>query len=154
MKRGIGNTGVLRLLAGGLAILLLAPAAADVPLPEIPKAKGEQCVEPPEVMRRHHMDFILHQRDETMHKGIRTKRYSLKECIDCHVTPGPDGEYPRVSSKQHFCAACHQYAAVRIDCFECHNDRPQAESQPNHGTSGNGRNAERVTLQGDAGGAP
>ncbi len=157
MKRGIANAGALRLLAGGLAMLLLSSMAAlaDVPLPKIPKARGEQCVEPPRVMRRHHMDFILHQRDETMHQGIRTKKYSLTECIDCHVTPGPDGEYPHVSSKEHFCAACHRYAAVRIDCFECHNDRPRTAAQPGPGASGTGQHqGARLSLQGGAGGTP
>jgi hypothetical protein len=23
-----------------------------------------------------------------------------------------------------FCVACHQYAAVKIDCFECHTGKP------------------------------
>jgi hypothetical protein len=157
MKRGIGNAGVLRVLLGGVAMLLLSltAALADVPFPEIPKAKGGECVEPPELMRSHHMDFILHQRDETVHQGIRTKKYALTECIDCHVTPGPDGKYPRVTSKQHFCSACHQYAAVRIDCFECHNDHPQGAQQPKPGASGLwSRHGERLTMQGGAGRGP
>jgi hypothetical protein len=103
---------------------------ADVPypdIPQVPKAKAEQCVEPTEVMRRDHMEFILHQRDETMHRGIRTKRHSLSECISCHVNPGPDGSFPRVSDAQHFCASCHAYASVNIDCFQCHSDVPEPE---------------------------
>jgi hypothetical protein len=71
------------------------------------------------------MKYILHQRDETMHQGIRTKQHSLEECIDCHVSSAPDA--PRASSEQHFCNSCHSYAAVRIDCFECHADRPSAK---------------------------
>ena len=114
---------------GGLALFSLSLAVkGDVPypnIPQVPQAKAEQCVEPTEVMRRSHMEFILHQRDETMHRGIRTKRHSLKECISCHVNPGPDGQYPRVASDQHFCAACHSYASVTIDCFQCHSDIPE-----------------------------
>ena len=34
-------------------------------------AKGDKCVEPTDVMRRNHMEFILHQRDDTMRRGVR-----------------------------------------------------------------------------------
>lgn len=102
--------------------------------PEIPPAKGEQCVEPTDVMRRDHMDFILHQRDETMHRGIRTEKYELEECLECHVQRGPDGEYPRFPSPQHFCNSCHVFAAVHIDCFGCHNDVPAGEESEKSGS--------------------
>ena len=71
------------------------------------------------------MKYILHQRDETMHDGIRTKTYSLAECINCHVEPDKNGHIASIESKDHFCHGCHEYAAVQIDCFECHADRPQ-----------------------------
>ena len=113
----------------GTAFAVMPLSAGDgVPypkIPSVPKAKGEQCVEPTEIMRRNHMEFILHQRDETTHRGIRTKKHSLNACIDCHVSPDANGEYPRVSSEEHFCANCHHYAGVKIDCFGCHNDRPE-----------------------------
>ncbi len=130
----------IAIAVGGLTLLSQSLAVkGDVPypdIPQVPKTKAEQCVEPTEVMRRSHMEFILHQRDETMHRGIRTEKHSLKECISCHVNPGPDGQYPRVSSDQHFCAACHTYTSVTIDCFQCHSDIPeQPESPPT--TSGN-----------------
>ena len=92
--------------------------------PVIPKAKGEQCVEPTEVMRRRHHEFILHQRDDTVIEGIRTKQYRFTRCIDCHVQPTAAGEYPRHSDENHFCAGCHLYSSVSIDCFQCHADRP------------------------------
>jgi hypothetical protein len=92
----------------------------------VPPPKGEHCVEPTEVMRKKHFEFILHQRDETVLHGIRTKKYSFKGCIDCHITPDENGEYARYSEPdKHFCAHCHEYAAVDIDCFECHADRPE-----------------------------
>ena len=56
-------------------------------LPAIPAAAGDQCVEPTEVMRRRHMDFILHQRDETVHKGVRTEKHRFVNCVNCHVQP-------------------------------------------------------------------
>lgn len=131
MKRSIARLQLVFLAVAGLALysqsLILK---ADVPypdIPQVPETKAQQCVEPTEVMRRNHMEFILHQRDETMHRGIRTKKHSLKECISCHVNPGPDGTYPRVSDPQHFCATCHGYASVSIDCFQCHSDVPKPD---------------------------
>jgi hypothetical protein len=29
-----------------------------------------------------------------------------------------------VLGKDHFCQSCHNYAAVKIDCFECHSSKP------------------------------
>jgi len=89
-----------------------------------PTPLGEACVEPTDVMRANHMDFLLHQRDKTMHQGIRTKQHSLTECINCHATPGEDGKIARVSTPEHFCAGCHTFVGVKLDCFECHADRP------------------------------
>ena len=84
----------------------------------------QECVEPEDEMKRNHMNYILHQRDETMYKGIRTRQYALEECINCHAVKGEDGEYIRVEDPRHFCASCHTYASVNIDCFQCHADRP------------------------------
>ena len=81
-------------------------------------------MEPTQVMRERHWQFLMHQRDETVHRGIRTTRHSLRQCLECHVRPDAQGRYPRVSEEKHFCTTCHVYAAVKIDCFECHADRP------------------------------
>ena len=111
------------------APFLLFPhvGTAGVPLPEInqPEGEGVECVEDEEVMIRDHMNFILHQRDETMHRGIRTSKYSFAECIDCHVQPDEQGNIASIDSNEHFCKTCHEYSAVTIDCFDCHADRPQ-----------------------------
>lgn len=89
--------------------------------------KAEQCAEPDEdVMRRNHMVYIKHQRDETMHNGIRTSKYSLKGCIDCHEKKDDDGKPMTVDNPEHFCASCHIKAAVTLDCFECHRSTPDA----------------------------
>ena len=90
----------------------------------VPTPKGEACIAPVDEMRREHMNMLLHKRDQTMHEGIRTKKASLVECINCHVTPDTDGKVARIDDQQHFCASCHVAAAVSIDCFECHADRP------------------------------
>ena len=136
MKRSIKRQKLMRFtFAVGLVMLALpCMLHAEIPypdIPKVPKAKAEQCVEPTEIMRRNHMEFILHQRDETMHQGIRTTKHSLKECISCHVNPTADGQYPRAEDKEHFCSSCHHYASVKIDCFECHADRPQPKDSTN-----------------------
>ncbi|RMD71516.1 MAG: Hdr-like menaquinol oxidoreductase cytochrome c subunit [Gammaproteobacteria bacterium] len=117
-------------LLGVLALWLAGVASADVPLPRHPEARArfspeQGCVEPTQVMRRRHMDFLLHQRDETMHRGIRTKRHSLKECVDCHAAQDKQGNFIPVNEKDQFCESCHEYAAVHIDCFECHATVPE-----------------------------
>ena len=124
-----GRTKLYRMAAAVLLLLLWMPPlyASDEQhdlAPIIPKAKGEQCVEPTDVMRRKHHQFILHQRDETVHRGIRTKQYRFTRCIDCHIQATATGDYPQHNSDDHFCTACHRYSSVSIDCFQCHADRP------------------------------
>jgi hypothetical protein len=108
-------------------ILLPVNGMADTPFPTIHEPTDEtlKCVHPEDEMRRNHMNYILHQRDQTVHDGIRTETYSLATCIDCHVEPDAKGEIARHDSDEHFCNGCHEYASVQIDCFECHADRPQ-----------------------------
>ncbi len=119
----------------GRALLLLmallwggpAQAAGDsVPLPDPPAGKGEKCVAPTEIMRRDHPDLLSHQRDETVRAGIRTRQFSLKECVACHAVADADGIAVAYDDPAHFCRVCHDYAAVRIDCFECHASKPAA----------------------------
>jgi len=113
----------LAILGGGLA----SPVnAGEVPLPNPAKAfKGEQCVEPVDVMRRDHMTFLKHQRDETLREGVRGNKYSLNECIACHAVKSPDVAGGKVRTLKPFCAECHAYAAVSIDCFQCHTGAAQ-----------------------------
>jgi len=123
----------LVVLVGLSALPMLSNAAG----PEVPKAKMKasettECVEPVAEMRKNHMEFLLHKRDETMREGVRTKKHSLVECIDCHVTPNEEGEYARIGEDGHFCSSCHNYAAVDVDCFDCHSDLPQNASQHMH----------------------
>ncbi len=93
-----------------------------VPNPSKPVAASE-CVEPVEVMRRDHMKFLMHQRDATVLDGDRSPKYSLVGCIDCHNPTSAGAEVIRYENPEHFCAGCHAYASVDIDCFECHADR-------------------------------
>lgn len=107
--------------------MVAAAASADVPKPKIPKGKGERCVEDTNVMRKNHMEFLLHQRDETVHEGIRTKKHSLKECLSCHAVNNEQNLPVGIDDKRHFCNSCHAYAAVSIDCFECHQSKPDMQ---------------------------
>ena len=107
-------------LAIGLAAFGAA-AGADAPAGRVPRpvVKVEQpgaCVEPTELMRRNHMKFLLHQRDRTVREGVRAKRHSLKECVECHASRATGS----VLGHEGFCESCHRYASVSIDCFECH----------------------------------
>ena len=111
----------------GLNDVLDAPAdegvAKGVPMPVIARGQGDSCVEDTEFMRRNHMTVLQHDHDETPVKEIRSKGYSVKECIACHTVIGPDGRPVTADSPEHFCRSCHDYVAVKIDCFDCHRSR-------------------------------
>jgi hypothetical protein len=107
-----------------LAISLPAAAAAPGLGPAIEPATGGQCVEDPAYMRRNHMELLKHQRDDTLRGGVRQARYSLKDCITCHASKTT---HSVTASDGNFCQSCHLYAAVKIDCFECHANQPQAK---------------------------
>lgn len=102
-----------------------AESSADIPKPKSNYSDETRCVEPVAIMRKQHFEYILEHRDKTVIEGIRTTQYSLIACIDCHITPNAEGEFARYSDDTHFCASCHQFTAVNIDCFQCHADRPE-----------------------------
>ena len=109
-------------------VLASGSGAADAETPrlrpDLPEPLGERCVEPPEIMRRRHMEFLDHHRDDVVINGIRTTKHSLQGCLDCHVRTNAQGVYPRHTDSGHFCMACHEFSSVSIDCFSCHADRP------------------------------
>ena len=128
----------------GLLLLAGVVSAAEtieggsIPIPTPPKAKEnfsseQSCIKPIEIMRRSHGFFLKHYRHDSVRYGIRTIQDSLVSCINCHVTPLADGSYPSVKKgKEHFCRGCHEYAAVTIDCFQCHTDHPECHiADPN-----------------------
>ena len=117
------------LVAVSLAWVLGAQAvlAADLGtfVKEGSKADGlDSCVEPTGFMRRNHMELIKHQRDATVHQGIRSTKHSLAGCIDCHVSRDPEGQPLPVNGEHQFCNACHAFAAVDVNCFGCHASVP------------------------------
>ena len=110
--------GILAVLCLSIAYAASSVAPQVGPKIVIDKAKsGESCVEDTAYMRSNHMKLLLHQRDETMHKGIRTEKHSLKNCVNCHAS-SKDNRV--VGTDEHFCQGCHTYAAVKLDCWECH----------------------------------
>jgi len=108
------------LLTVALAVAGFAAAeekrARRVAVPVVKIENGEACVAPTAEMRRDHMNMLLRQRDRTLRQGIRETRFSLKNCVDCHASR----ETGSVLGKDGFCSSCHTYAAVSMDCFECH----------------------------------
>ena len=115
----------LLLLAGsGWAVAADQLVAVDGPLgPKLDIGKGGHCVRDPQYMKRNHFKLILHQRVATVRQGIRGSKYELTNCIDCHASKV---NHSVLGSDQNFCQGCHTYAAVKIDCFECHSSKPRA----------------------------
>ena len=118
-----------------LPSLAVAQEAGGVPSPVITKGKGDKCVADTDYMRRYHMKELSHQRDDSMHDGVRKKQFSLKECVACHATANDVGKPVSINAPGEFCASCHEYAAVQVDCFQCHASKP-----------GNGKQAKRLSL--------
>ena len=90
---------------------------------------GEQCVRETPWMRRNHMDLLQHDRDVTVREGVRTLDGSLKACVTCHVNKDDAGKHVPVTdmkgpSGSQFCAGCHAYTGVALDCFQCHSTVP------------------------------
>jgi predicted CXXCH cytochrome family protein len=123
-------------LSGCIALLLALISAQPVQAEQIggfvvPGSRAatlDTCVEPTRAMRRYHMEYIRHQRDTTVYDGIRHTKYSLSGCVDCHAAHDAKGIPVPVSNKGQFCNACHETAAVTLNCFDCHATVPDGES--------------------------
>lgn len=111
-----------------LTFFLILFSGASITHENIPhnidKSVADKCVEPTDIMRAQHHIFIKQQSHDTVVKGIRTEKYSLNNCINCHIKPSADGTYPSVKSEEHFCSGCHIAAAAQVECFDCHASKP------------------------------
>lgn len=120
-----------RQLSFGLLLMLslFSLTACDSSPPELMKAQRQfESSEQRDLhiaeMRSNHMHLLMHKRDRTVHEGIRTPKYSLNGCIDCHVPAPTATKVVKHTDPEHFCATCHIDVAVKLDCFQCHADRP------------------------------
>jgi predicted CXXCH cytochrome family protein len=114
-------------LAGVLVALAAQGASGNFVVPGSQAAGLKSCVEPTDFMRRNHMEVIRHQRDATVHQGIRSTKHSLKDCVGCHVSKGSEQSFSPVNGINQFCGACHAFAAVDLDCFQCHATVPDGK---------------------------
>lgn len=126
--------GFVKIFAVLAVLFALFPAQAvateSYGMPKIDIGKGGQCVKDPKWMRTNHMHLLFEIRDETVHKGIRDDKLSLKNCVECHASTKDNSVLGRADS---FCEGCHRYEAVKIDCFECHSSkRSSAMTQKEH----------------------
>jgi predicted CXXCH cytochrome family protein len=100
-----------------------ASQLGQVVMPEpVLLTKASQCVAPTDIIRRDHMKLLSHQRDLTVISGIRSEQFSLNDCISCHNPVIENTPTLHYEDPEHFCAGCHLFTAVKIDCFECHAD--------------------------------
>jgi len=75
---------------GFMGVAAAGDGASRTPQPVIERAtQGAQCVADPAVMRRSHMDFLKHQRDDTVRGGIRGAKFSLKACVEATQASRP-----------------------------------------------------------------
>ena len=107
-------------------LLMSQGRAAPAPTPSLdtPAITGlaaiegqASCVEPAEYMRAEHMQLLNTWRTDSVRFGatIYTSstgvayEISLKDsCLHCH------------SNRTQFCDSCHTYAAVDLNCWNCH----------------------------------
>jgi len=92
--------------------------------PEIARLAEKKCLEPTAYMRASHMELIDSWREAVVREGQRyyvtssgkNVTMSLSQsCLGCH------------SNKEQFCDTCHNYAAVKPNCWSCHNVPKEAK---------------------------
>jgi hypothetical protein len=121
---GARSRSVAALLLGALiAGAAWAADAGRTPKPVVTIERSGQCVAPVDEMRRNHMVMLRHDRDKTVRQGIRKVQASLQECVNCHAS-SRTGSVD--AAPDEFCASCHSYAGVKLDCFECHTGKANA----------------------------
>lgn len=97
---------------------LAAGRPAETPQLELP-ANESSCVRSKEYMRAHHMEILNQWRDEVVRQGDTSPvevagkqipKSLTRGCMSCHT------------SRENFCARCHNYADVQLTCWQCHVD--------------------------------
>ncbi len=121
---------MVRIMAAAMLTLGVSAATAGEVAPKVPidKSKGE-CVLPADQMRKQHMNILMHRRDETMYRGVRAGKSALDACLTCHMVKDEQGKPVTVADERHFCRVCHDYTAVRVDCWDCHKSVPEEDGR-------------------------
>ncbi|MCU7905023.1 MAG: sulfur reduction protein DsrJ [Candidatus Thiodiazotropha sp. (ex Epidulcina cf. delphinae)] len=125
----ISNRRLIILLAGLVTPAMQVLGESAYVTENSKAASLESCVAPTDDMRRNHMDFLRHGRDDTVRDGVRGLEYSLAGCIDCHASTDAAGKAVSVVGKGEFCQACHGYVAVSPACFQCHRTTPDSTAE-------------------------
>ena len=134
----IRNNG-MRLLAAFMLGLLCSLGVAKAGQAVEGTAKADKltsCVRDTPFMRRNHFELIKHQRDITVHEGIRKTDTSLAGCVDCHARKDAEGKFVPVNAPGEFCAECHEEVAVELPCFSCHSAVPTEQKAAAESTQG------------------
>jgi hypothetical protein len=100
--------------------------------------KGVCNGDPVSYMIRQHPELLKHKRDLTLRKGVRTSKYSLQGCVECHAGKKEEDIYSKssienyhpVNAEGQFCSDCHEKVGVSLDCFECHRTLPVPVEKP------------------------
>lgn len=128
MHRLNGLKRIAALVVMGMLLTLSTAAISGSAVVEGSKAAGlKDCVASTMDMRRNHMDYLKHQRDEVVHKGDRSSKFALADCVSCHASNDKQGQPVPVNAEEQFCDSCHDYAAVNITCFQCHRKVPEGK---------------------------
>ena len=121
-------------IVASLALLLVLPAMVGTfqvaasgwtkPAPDFTKLARAHKKDDPTVMISNHPRFLFHTRSLAVYQGVRHDIDTIEKCVDCHAEQNAQGQTVGFDDPQHFCRGCHNRAAVKIDCFECHNSMP------------------------------
>ncbi|MEW6215179.1 MAG: sulfate reduction electron transfer complex DsrMKJOP subunit DsrJ [Nitrospirota bacterium] len=106
---------------------VVAKPDPKIDTPEIQKLPENErkCVETKEFMKTEHMKLLNDWRDsvvrggDRIYVGIGGKKFDMSlqnTCMKCH------------SNKKKFCDECHNYAAVKPYCWDCHIEPKEKET--------------------------
>lgn len=125
------SSGILRavvlILTCGLPLYSTLLYSDSAVTPGSKAATMENCIAPTTEIRRNHMDHLQHDRIKVVQQGVRSVKYSLAECVDCHAEKDDKGGYHPINAEGQFCSGCHQYVAVSLTCFQCHSKKPETQ---------------------------
>lgn len=108
----------------GKAVTKPDPKLDTPEIQKLPEAE-RKCVESKEFMKAGHMKLLNDWRDSVVRSGNRIyvgtggKEFEMSlqnTCMKCH------------SNKKKFCDECHNYAAVKPYCWNCHIEPKEKET--------------------------